>query len=537
MSRDASTLSACLEALGVTKEALIATDDVEGQFKLIRKCYMQLCLKTHPDKGGSEEAFGAVNDAWEALKSAFEAGRVASGGFACYFEGSGKQEKSQYVRKPRYGPMPSYDWFAAAADEPVPPYKVEPAASGRSKCTKQDGFIPKGELRFGSLDAMSGAYGRWSHLHCMRVPSLIWLGLPDPPKWSYSAEAVKEALLSMQALTLSGFSELNAEQQDAFVHHVMDPGNWARETKNSRIAHAWHNARARKTAAGAGAGEEAEEEAEEEAGTSAAAAAGAAAGAGAGTGAAAAPGPLAVGALAPSQALVPVSTGGAGRSFIVPRPGVGNAQGASHWKGRTFVLTGIFPELGGGAGLDLGKDRCRALIESFGGRVTGSVSGKTNFLVVGQEPGASKVGQARARGVKLVDVMALKAELEGAPGASLEAAPAPVIGSFSAGYNGNSVAYRLGPAAVAALMLPQYAGEGAAPPQPAAKAGKPAKARAAAVPRARKAPAARGRKRTAAAAESDDEEDPGSEDWQPPVRRSVRAGGRKRQRYGSDDDY
>jgi BRCT domain type II-containing protein len=37
--------------------------------------------------------------------------------------------------------------------------------------------------------------------------------------------------------------------------------------------------------------------------------------------------------------------------------------------------------------------------------VTSSVSGKTNFLVVGKQPGASKVSKARASGkVKLVNL-------------------------------------------------------------------------------------------------------------------------------------
>ena len=37
--------------------------------------------------------------------------------------------------------------------------------------------------------------------------------------------------------------------------------------------------------------------------------------------------------------------------------------------------------------------------------MTGSVSGKTNFLVVGKQPGASKVSKARASGkVKLVNL-------------------------------------------------------------------------------------------------------------------------------------
>ena len=35
------------------------------------------------------------------------------------------------------------------------------------------------------------------------------------------------------------------------------------------------------------------------------------------------------------------------------------------------------------------------MVQSFGGRVTGSVSGKTNILIVGKQPGMSKVGKAR----------------------------------------------------------------------------------------------------------------------------------------------
>ena len=71
------------------------------------------------------------------------------------------------------------------------------------------------------------------------------------------------------------------------------------------------------------------------------------------------------------------------------------------------VLTGVFPELGGGGGLNMGKDKMKTLIENFGGRVTGSVSGKTNFVVVGKNPGASKVSQATAKSIPLVDLLAL----------------------------------------------------------------------------------------------------------------------------------
>jgi hypothetical protein len=123
---------------------------------------------------------------------------------------------------------------------------------------------------------------------------------------------------------------------------------------------------------------------------------------------------------------------GGGGAFVVPRPGFNGALAGS-FSGKTFVLTGVFPELGGGAGLDMGKARCIAMIESFGGRVTGSVSGKTNYLVVGRSPGASKVSKAMGMGVPTVDVAALKRVLEGGAGASLADAPAAHIGEFSKG--------------------------------------------------------------------------------------------------------
>lgn len=73
------------------------------------------------------------------------------------------------------------------------------------------------------------------------------------------------------------------------------------------------------------------------------------------------------------------------------------------------------------------------MIESFGGKVTGSVSGKTNFLVVGKEPGSGKVGDATKRGIPRIDLMALQNRLLGHI-ESLEDAKPAVIKSFSAGY-------------------------------------------------------------------------------------------------------
>jgi DNA ligase (NAD+) len=58
--------------------------------------------------------------------------------------------------------------------------------------------------------------------------------------------------------------------------------------------------------------------------------------------------------------------------------------------GLTFVITGTLPTLS--------RSEAKALIESKGGKVTGSVSGSTDYLLLGEDPG-SKLDQARKRGV------------------------------------------------------------------------------------------------------------------------------------------
>ena len=130
---------------------------------------------------------------------------------------------------------------------------------------------------------------------------------------------------------------------------------------------------------------------------------------------------------------------GAGGRLVVPAPGRGVAAAGS-LTGETVVLTGIFPELGGGAGLNLGKDRAKALIESFGGKCTSAISGKTTMLLVGKEPGFSKVSQARGRGIRIMELGDLTACLQSGGGLPApEETPQLVIDNFSAGYRGNGL--------------------------------------------------------------------------------------------------
>jgi DNA ligase (NAD+) len=62
--------------------------------------------------------------------------------------------------------------------------------------------------------------------------------------------------------------------------------------------------------------------------------------------------------------------------------------------GKTFVLTGTLPTLS--------RDDARAMIEAAGGKVAGSVSKKTSYVVAGEEAG-SKLTRAEELGVAILD--------------------------------------------------------------------------------------------------------------------------------------
>ena len=147
-------------------------------------------------------------------------------------------------------------------------------------------------------------------------------------------------LLSMEEVLLTGVDAMELAAQILFVRHCVDSKNWARNRKRKQIM---------------GDNTQAESKACKVANKSESAAAAAK-----GTSAAEA-----------SSNQHPVG-------FTVLVPGVDGALSDMILRDKTFVISGTFPEVGGGDADSVGVANVKAMIQSFGGKVISRFSKKTS---------------------------------------------------------------------------------------------------------------------------------------------------------------
>ena len=83
-------------------------------------------------------------------------------------------------------------------------------------------------------------------------------------------------------------------------------------------------------------------------------------------------------------------------------PGEGGNSGGA-FAGKTFVITGTLPTMS--------REEAKAMIEANGGKTTGSVSKKTDYLLAGEKAG-SKLTKAEALGVPILDEKAFLAKCD-----------------------------------------------------------------------------------------------------------------------------
>jgi len=76
------------------------------------------------------------------------------------------------------------------------------------------------------------------------------------------------------------------------------------------------------------------------------------------------------------------------------------ASGPLPLTGKTFVITGTLPSMS--------REAAAELIVRYGGKVTGSVSKNTTYLLAGDKPGANKTTDAAKLGVPTLDEAGLR---------------------------------------------------------------------------------------------------------------------------------
>ena len=128
-----NTVAKCLAAIGVEDAAktLEGCESLEAEFRVLKSSYHRAVLRAHPDKGGDREVFEDIQNSFEVLRGMFANREVDS------FAQAAASRKStsrafEFAESTRPKSTPSWEFYAAAAEEPVPIYRVEPPKAGEA---------------------------------------------------------------------------------------------------------------------------------------------------------------------------------------------------------------------------------------------------------------------------------------------------------------------------------------------------------------------------------------------------------------------
>jgi len=550
-STDAEKIVRALETIDASlarADAYAGVDDVDEQFDKVKSVFIRRALVEHPDKGGDASAFArlyesCVRCARRVVRSVAD-GVVARFSRACRFQsvreaaragasisaairdatsdGTRKKKttsrgktttttakgktKTKTKAVKALAPelmgdretIPPYAFFAMMREMDVVGYKIELAASGRSRCqcakNRADGvaycrnvnvgsemgtvektkgrkkkkastgleieaadasfgLIADRAIRIAVLVPESGEFGLFRHLNCWRVPKSVWFCMPEPGfcrESEYTVHEYARRLSQMDDVIFSGWRDLSDADKNLVATHVMNVSMWASYNEKKYIAArdagfpsitAAEKALLlpapvkRESIESADAAKEslAVAVAEDDLDVDRHAQGAISATHLRGTIAKRAEKKKAA---EPPDVLIPVPNvdGAIANSLTVCR-----AESETRTP-LTFVLTGIFPELDRETfGLAQGKDKAKEFIERFGGVVRTALSGRTDMLLVGREPGVAKLSEARSRNMPLLSLEHL---IDLVHGRSMIDKPIK-IDSFSTGFYGTGLAVKM----------------------------------------------------------------------------------------------
>lgn len=333
-----------------------ASVEKEEQFRLVRSSYRKKALKHHPDKGGDPEQFRLLQTAFEYLRDHVYANdapplpniKTKRDDFQDIYDEVSKRD------------VPSWEFYKEAPEESVPIYFFQYAVSKKSTCTVCRTKIDKGELRIGKLHEDYGTYGAFSKIHCFSWDAMFsFLDAFDFGKRK-TWKKMQDCMESMDGLYICGFTLLEPKDKKKVATLLLHAWKSKKGTKRGRVEQEVTVSKKRKTLKQ---GKQEKQDA------------------------------IATTSTDLTEASQKVTIPEEDKpTFVVPKVTKKNRH---KLKGQTFVSTGIFPELGGGAGINIGKERLRKMIESFGGTYKDHLSKKdTTFLIEGKNKGKEKSQKA-----------------------------------------------------------------------------------------------------------------------------------------------